>query len=104
MINDNKPSMFGHSAAFDQTNDVPRAGKSALMNEMMVDLAGKPEALSATLIGNCTTTLPMKFEIDPEDNGHTAIFAPTRSGMSVDYSVFSLTDAEIAAVKIVDRE
>lgn len=50
------------------------------MNELMAELAGKPEALAATIIGNCTTTLPMKFKFDPNDNGHTVIFAPTRAG------------------------
>ena len=44
------------------------------------------------------------FWFDPKDNGHTLIFAPTRSGVPVDYSAIGLTDAEIAAAKIVDRD
>lgn len=104
MTNDNKPPMFGPSAAFDPTTHEPRSGKSALMNQMVAELAGKSPALAETVIGNCTTTLPMKFKFDPKDNGHTVIFAPTRTGMSVDYSVFGLSDAEVAAAKIVDRD
>lgn len=85
MTNDNKPPIFGPSAMFDPSTHEPRSGKSALMNELMAEFAGKPDALAETIIGNCTTTLPMKFKFDPNDNGHTVIFAPTRSGMSVDY-------------------
>lgn len=104
MTNDNKPPMFGPSAMFDPSTHEPRSGKSALMNELMAEFAGKPEALAATILGNCTTTLPMKVLFDPKDNGHTVILAPTRSGMSVDYSALGLTDAEVAEIKIVDKE
>lgn len=85
-MTNNKPPMFGPSAVIDPSTYEPRYGKSALLNEF----AGKPDALAETIIGNCTTTLPMKFKFDPKDNGHTFIFAPTRSGMSV----VELTDAE----------
>lgn len=104
MTNDNKPPMFGPSAMFDPSTHEPRPGKSALMNELMAELAGKPDALAQTIIGNCTTTLPMKFKFDPNDNGHTLIFAPTRSGMSLDYSALRLTDAEVAKIKIIDKD
>ena len=104
MTNDNKPPMFGPSDVFDPATHEPRSGKSALMGKMMEELAAKPSTLAETVIGNCTTTLPMKFKFDPKDNGHTVIFAPTRTGMSVDYSVFGLSDAEVAAAKIVDRD
>lgn len=104
MTNDNKPPMYGPSAMFDLSTHEPRSGKSALMNELMVEFAGKPDALAETIIGNCTTTLPMKFKFDPNDNGHTLIFAPTRSGMSVDYSALRLTDAEVAEIKIIDKD
>ena len=60
MTNDIKPPMFGPSALIDQATYEPRSGKSALMNELMVELAGKPEAMAATIISNCTTTLPLK--------------------------------------------
>ena len=104
MTNDNKPPMFGPSAMFDPSTDESRSGKSALMNELMAEFAGKPDALAETIIGNCTTTLPMKFKFDPNDNGHTLIFAPTRSGMSLDYSALRLTDAEVAKIKIIDKD
>ncbi len=104
MTNDNKPPMIGPSAVIDPATYDPRSGKSVLMNELMAELAGKPEALAATIIGNCTTTLPMKFKFDPNDNGHTVIFAPTRSGMSVDYSALRLTDAEVEKIKIIDKD
>jgi len=60
MTNDIKPPMFGPSALIDQATYEPRSGKSALMNELMVELAGKPEAMAATIISNCATTLPLK--------------------------------------------
>ena len=60
MTNDIKPPMFGPSALIDQATYEPRSGKSALMNELMVELAGKPEAMVATIISNCATTLPLK--------------------------------------------
>jgi hypothetical protein len=60
MINDIKPPMFGPSALIDQATYEPRSGKSALMNELIVELAGNPEATAATIIINCTTTLPLK--------------------------------------------
>lgn len=52
MTNENKPPMFGPSAVFDSANHEPRSGKSALMNDLMAELAGKPEALAKTIIGN----------------------------------------------------
>jgi hypothetical protein len=104
MTNDNKPPMFGPSAMFDPSTHEPRSGKSVLVNELMAEFAGKPDALAETIIGNCTTTLPMKFKFDPNDNGHTLIFAPTRSGMSMDYSALMLTDAEVAEIKIIDKD
>lgn len=62
----------------------------------------RDSGLSEWQVGNCTTTLPMKFEFDPKGNGHTFIIASTRSGMSVDYSDLELTDAEVAEIKIKD--
>lgn len=32
-----------------------------------------------TSLGKSTTSTPFNFEFDPKDNGHTLIFAPTRS-------------------------
>lgn len=60
MTNDNKPPMFGASATFDPATYEARSGKSALMNELTAELAGKPKALAQTIIGNCTTKLPMR--------------------------------------------
>lgn len=103
MTNDNKPPMFGPSGVFDPATYEPRSGKSALMNLLAAELSGKPPALAETIIGNCTTTLPMKFKFDPKDNGHTMIFAPTRAGMSTDYSALVLTEAEVAKVKSINK-
>ncbi len=50
------------------------------MNELMAEFAGKPDALAEK------------------------VFAPTRSGMSADYSALGLTDAEIAKIKIIDKD
>lgn len=60
MTNDNKPPMFGPSAVIDPATYEPHSGKSALMNELMAELAGKSEALAVTIISNCTATLPLK--------------------------------------------
>lgn len=90
MTNDNKPPMFGPSTVIDPATYEPRSGKSSLMNELMAELAGKPEALAATIIGNCTTSLPFKFEFDPKDNGHALMFASTRKGMSARPSLLPL--------------
>jgi hypothetical protein len=105
MTNDSKPPMFGPSSMFDPSTYEPRSGKSALTSELMAELAGKPDALAATIISNCTTTLPMRFKFDPKDNGHTIVFGTTREGMGAtpafiaDYSALRLTDAEIAKVR-----
>ena len=77
-----QPPMFGPSAVINPATYEPRAGKSTLMNELMADLAGKPDALAKTIISNCTTTLPMKFKFDPNENSHTFFFGTTREGMS----------------------
>ena len=104
MTNDNQPPMFVPSAVIDPATYDPRSGKSVLMNELMAELAGKPEAVAATIIGNCTTTLPMNFKFDPNDNGDTVICAPQRPGKSVDYSALRLTDAEVEKIKIIDKD
>jgi hypothetical protein len=95
-MTDSKPPMFGTTHLFDPATHEPRSGKSALMNQMAAELAGKPPALAETIFGNCTTSIPFKF--DANGNGHTTIFAPTRAGMSADYSALRLTDAEVAKV------
>lgn len=84
----NKQPMSGPSDVFDPVTHEPRSGQSAL---------------AGTVMGNSTATLPMKFNFDSKDHGHTVIFAPTGTGMPVDYSVFGLSNAEVAAAKIVDR-
>lgn len=59
----------------------------------------KPLMSDTSTTFDAPTTEPMKFEFkfDPKDNGHTAIFAPTFSGMS--YSALSMTDAEVVKVR-----
>ena len=47
MTNDNKPPMFGPSSMFDPFTHEPRSGTSALMNELMAEFAGKPNALAS---------------------------------------------------------
>lgn len=94
MTNENKSPMFGPVHVVDAANHEPTSGKSALMNQMVAEM----------IIGNCTTSLPMKIKFDSKDSGHTTIFAPTRNGMSADYSAFGLTDAEVAEVKIIDKD
>lgn len=82
MINENKPPMFGTSATFNPATHEAQLGKSALMNELMAELAGKPEALAQTIIGNCTTHLPFAFQFHEGDVGHAVVVGPTGKGMS----------------------
>lgn len=104
MTNDHKPPMFGPSAVLDPATYEPRSGKSVLMNELIAELAGKPEALAATIVGNCTTTLPMKFKFDSNDNGHTVIFGSTRNGMSAMLDTVQNQYAEAGGtVKVFDK-
>lgn len=49
MTTDNKPPMFGPSAVIDPATYEPRSGKSALMNELMAEFAGKPKDLAETI-------------------------------------------------------
>ncbi|MDW5418123.1 hypothetical protein R6242_16270 [Iodobacter sp. CM08] len=83
MTNDNKPPIFDPTVMFDPSTHEPRTGKSALMGELMAQFADKQESLQATIIGNCTTTLPMKFKFDPKDNGHSFVIGSTRSGKGI---------------------
>ncbi|OQW86283.1 MAG: hypothetical protein BWK72_18085 [Rhodoferax ferrireducens] len=94
MTTENKPPMFGPSAMLDPSTHEPRPGKSALMNELMAD----------TIIGNCTTTLPMKFKFDPKDNGHTVMLGTTRNGMSAMFEGLQDQYAKAGgAVQVVDK-
>lgn len=83
MTNNNKPPMFGPSAVFDQAVHEPRSGKSVLMNQMVEELAAKPPALAETIIGNCTTSIPLKLNLHEGEIGHSVIIAPSGTGMSV---------------------
>lgn len=40
------------------------------------------DSFAETVLANCTTSLPFKFEFDPKDNGHTLFVGTTRQGMS----------------------
>lgn len=82
MTNDNKPPMFGPSAVFDPATYEPRSGKSFWMAETDTSSLTDKGAEAETLIGNCTTSLSFKFDLDPKDNGHTVMFGTTREGMS----------------------
>lgn len=62
-----------------------------LPGTIMMTTSGMPEYVEAapgpsffdgpadTSLGKSTTSTPFNFEFDPKDNGHTLIFAPTRS-------------------------
>jgi len=82
MTNDNKPPMFGPSSVIDSAADEPGQGKSALMNEIVSELAAKPRSFADAVIGNCTTGIQLKFEFDTKDPGHRLILGSTRQGMS----------------------
>lgn len=56
--------------------------KSFWMAAADVGSLANKQAAADTLIGNCTTNLPFKFDFDPKDNGHYLMFGSTREGMS----------------------
>lgn len=74
--------MFGPSTVIDPATYEPRSGKSALKNELMAEFAGKPEDLAEMILGNCATTIPLKFAFDGKDTGHTVVMGPTGKGMA----------------------
>lgn len=80
MIN-NKLPMFGPSFVIDPASYEPRSGKSKFMSELMDELRGKPATVAETIIGNCTTTVPIKFDLD-QGSGHTVVIGPSGKGMS----------------------
>ncbi len=80
-MSDNKPPMFGATGVIDQAADEPRAGKSPVTQESMAQFAGNP-AVAETIIGNRTTTIPLKFDFDGANRGHALRFGPTLTGMS----------------------
>lgn len=82
MSNDNKPPMFGPSGVFDPATYESRAGKTFWMAATDVSSLADKGAEAEALIGNCTTSIPFKFDFDPKDNGHTLMFGTTREGMS----------------------
>ncbi len=101
--NDNKPPMFGPSAVIDSATYESRSGKSALMNELMAELAGKPEALAATIIGNCTTTIPLKFAFD----GATSFNPFTNFGEEADQAMgllVRMADVEVSPEQLAQAK
>lgn len=77
MTGDYKPPMYGPTAFFDLANHEPCSGKSTLMNQVLSELAGKVE-VAETIITNCTTTIPRKFDFDAVDTRHTVVLGPYR--------------------------
>lgn len=63
----NRPAQPRHSYE-------PRSGKSSWIGE----LAGK-QGVADTIIGNCTTTIPMKCDLYGKDAGHTLAVGRTRN-------------------------
>lgn len=57
---------------------VPMAGVKTDIS----DLDGNP-AMLETVLGNCTTTLPFKFDFHEGDISHSFVMGKTRNGMSV---------------------
>lgn len=82
MTNGNKPPMFGPSGVFEPATYEPRSGKTFWMAATDVSSLANKRVEAETLIANCTTSIPFKFDFDPKDNGHTLMFGTTREGMS----------------------
>jgi uncharacterized protein with HEPN domain len=87
--NDNKPPMFGPSGVFDPATYKPCSGKTFWMAATDVSSLADKQAAADTLVGNCTTNLPFKF--DPKDNGHYLMFGSTREGMATRPSLLPLS-------------
>jgi len=82
MTTDNKPPMFSPSGVFDPVTYEPRSGKTFWMAATDVSSLANKHVEAETLIGNCMTSIPFKFDFDPKENGHTLMFGKTREGMS----------------------
>ena len=82
MTNVEKPPMFGPSGVFDAATYEPRSVKTFWMAATDVSSLADKDVAAGALIGNCTTSIPFKFEFDPNDNGHTVMLGTTREGMS----------------------
>lgn len=83
MTNDNKPPMFGPSATFDPVTHEPRSGKSFWKAESDISSLANKSAVAETIIGNCTTTIPLKLDLHGGEFGHSVVIAPSGNGMSV---------------------
>ena len=103
MTNDNKPPMFGPTLTFDPASHVPRSGKSALVNELMAEFAGKPKAVADTIFGNCTTTIPLKFAFD----GATSFNPFTNFGEEADQAMgllVRMADVEVSPEQLAQAK
>ena len=91
MTNDSKPSMFGPSGVFDPATYEQRSGKTFWMAATDVSSLADKEAAVDKFTGNCTTSIPFRFEFDPKDNGHYLMFGSTREGMASRPSLLPLS-------------
>lgn len=82
MTSENKPPMFGPSAELDPATYEPRTCKSFWITESDVTSLTDKAVEASTIIGNCTTTIPMKFDLHDGEIGHTVVFGPSGKGMS----------------------
>ncbi|MCD8457458.1 hypothetical protein LPH50_04340 [Xylella taiwanensis] len=67
MTDDNQPPMFGPSFVIDTASHEPHSGKCVLMHQMM----------AAMIIGNCTATIPLKFDFGGTHPRHSVLIGPT---------------------------
>jgi hypothetical protein len=82
MTTDSTPPIFGPSAVIDPATYTPRSGKTFVLQEALRRFPPSTPLTAEVVLGNCTTSLPFKFEFDPKDNGHTLMLGTTREGMS----------------------
>lgn len=104
MTNENKPPMFGPSTMFNPATHEPRAGKSFCIAESDVTSLADNAVDACTIIGNCTTTIPMKFDFHDDEIGHAVVFGPSGKGMSAPLEMFQdqyqKRDGKLAVVDI----
>lgn len=76
-----KSTVFGPSVTFDPSVHVPRAGKSALMGQLVTEFASKTTSMFEGIFANCSTSIPFRF--NPKDCDQSMILMPSHSGMTL---------------------
>lgn len=98
----NEEKTYGHLFEFAE-RDMDAVMREKIAESDVTSLADK--AVDAcTIIGNCTTTIPMKFDFHDDEIGHAVVFGPSGKGMSAPLEMFQdqyqKRDGKLAVVDI----